>query len=223
MNLLDRTLGALACDIPGATRIFRQHRLDFCCGGDRPLREAAVRRGLDPAAVATELASLHDAPSTRDWRAVEREALIDHITARYHARHREQLPELARLAARVEQVHGGHPDCPTGLAAQLAELHAELEEHMQKEERILFPLLARGAGAQAAAPVAVMRAEHVTHGAGLDRIATLAHELRLPAAACGTWRALYAGLAQFRDDLIEHIHLENNVLFAGVEGAGRHD
>ena len=40
---------------------------------------------------------------------------------------------------------------------------------------------------------------------------------RPPQGACNTWRALYAGIAQLGDDLINHIHLENNVLFPRFE------
>jgi regulator of cell morphogenesis and NO signaling len=62
-------------------------------------------------------------------------------------------------------------------------------------------------------PISMMRAEHVDHGAALDRLNAITHDATPPQGACNTWRALYALLAQFRDDLIEHIHLENNILF----------
>ncbi|MGL1180974.1 hemerythrin domain-containing protein, partial [Vibrio parahaemolyticus] len=71
-------------------------------------------------------------------------ALIDHILTRYHARHREQLPELIRLARRVESVHGDRPECPRGLADHLETMQQELESHMQKEEMVLFPIYKRG-------------------------------------------------------------------------------
>ena len=56
--LTDQTLGNLACSIPGATRVFHQYRLDFCCGGNVPLHEAAASRGLDAAQIAAELTAL---------------------------------------------------------------------------------------------------------------------------------------------------------------------
>ena len=45
-QLLDQSLGALACEIPGATRVFHAFNLDFCCGGQLSLSEAAKRRGV---------------------------------------------------------------------------------------------------------------------------------------------------------------------------------
>ena len=86
--------------------------------------------------------------------------LIDHILARYHEVHRQQLPELIRLAMKVEQVHADSPDCPTGLADHLRDMRQELESHMQKEEQVLFPMLARGHGAMAVMPITMMRMEH---------------------------------------------------------------
>ncbi len=216
MNTLDQTLGQLARDIPGATAVFHAHQLDFCCGGQRSLREAAERKGLDAAAIATRLQTLQTDPAVADaadWSREPLPRLIDHVLARFHTRHREQLPELIRLALRVEQVHAAHPDCPAGLADHLRDMQQELESHMQKEEDVLFPILAMGQGARAGAPITVMRMEHEQHGQALARLDALTRDTTPPAGACTTWRALYAGLRTLREDLMEHIHLENNILF----------
>jgi regulator of cell morphogenesis and NO signaling len=143
--------------------------------------------------------------------------LIDHIRTRYHAVHRAQLPELINMAHRVEAAHRGHPLVPTGLGELLEGMQEELLSHMQKEESILFPLLKAGGNPFVNQPIGMMRAEHVDHGAMLEKLAALTNEARPPAEACNTWRALYAGIAQFNDDLIKHIHLENNVLFPQFE------
>ncbi|SCB26740.1 iron-sulfur cluster repair protein YtfE [Cupriavidus alkaliphilus] len=221
MTLQDHSLGQLARQIPGATRIFHDHGLDFCCGGKQTLRDAAQQKGLDAAAVAAIAAQLHVLqdeadPSAQDWNTAAPAALIEHILVRFHARHREQLPELIRLARRVEQVHGERSECPLGLADHLSEMLGELESHMQKEEQVLFPMLLRGLHAAASRPIAVMRAEHDDHGVALQRLADLTDDITLPRAACNTWRALYLGLRTLRQDLMEHIHLENNVLFEGA-------
>lgn len=215
MSLLDQSLGQLARSIAGATQVFHDHQLDFCCGGQHSLREAAQARGLDGETIAARLRSLQATarPGQHDWSAASAADLIEYILARFHARHREQLPELIRLARKVEQVHGGRSDCPAGLADHLSAMQQELESHMQKEEQVLFPLLARGAGPMVGGPIAVMRMEHEQHGEALQRLASLTNDLTLPSAACNTWRALYAGLRTLREDLMEHIHLENNILF----------
>ena len=205
-----QAIGQIAVDLPGATAIFRRLKLDFCCGGQVSLGEACERKGLDTARVVAELAALRRddaAPETPDANA-----LIDHILTRYHAVHREQLPELVRMARRVEAVHSDHPDAPHGLAEHLEIMEAELLEHMEKEEQVLFPAI-EGASSGLAGPITVMRDEHIGHGEHLERLAALTHDHTPPQGACNTWRALYAGTAQLTNDLISHIHLENNVLF----------
>ncbi|AEA69470.1 putative regulator of cell morphogenesis and NO signaling [Pseudomonas brassicacearum subsp. brassicacearum NFM421] len=217
LDLLEQSLGQLACDIPGATRTFHHYNLDFCCGGQKSLREAALGKGLNPLLIAEALRTLQAAGELgHDWRDEPQATLIAHILERYHARHRAQLPELIRLARRVEQVHGARPSCPNGLADHLQDMYQELEGHMLKEEQVLFPMLQQGLGERASAPIQVLRYEHDQHGEALETMLALTDQITPPADACNTWRALYRGLVEFRDDLMQHIHLENNVLFVNA-------
>lgn len=219
MNLAEQSLGQLARSIPGATQVFHEYQLDFCCGGKKSLAEAAAQRSLDAAQIEARLAELARNPSQEtDWGQASAAELVDHILARYHEVHRQQLPELIRLALKVEQVHADSPDCPTGLADHLRGMQQELESHMQKEEQVLFPMLARGHGAMAGMPIMVMRAEHDDHGVALERLLASTNGITLPRAACNTWRALYLGLRAFKEDLMAHIHLENNILFENAAG-----
>jgi regulator of cell morphogenesis and NO signaling len=207
----DRTLGDIAATLPGATAVFRSHKLDFCCGGGISLKDAADKRGLALADLESELIALGDGNGAP--LPAETADLIDHIVTRYHAVHRAELPELIRLARRVEAVHRGHPDVPAGLADLLEDTLQELETHMQKEEMMLFPMMLQGGHPMIAYPIAAMRGEHEEHGERLRLIEGLTNGMVPPPDACATWRALYAGTRKLVDDLMEHIHLENNVLF----------
>lgn len=208
-----RTLADIATALPGATAVFRRSKLDFCCGGGLKLAEAAAARGLSVAALEQELDTIAGRalpatlPATTD-------ALIDLIETRYHAAHRRELPEgLVKLAKRVEAVHAAHPAVPHGIAALLVGLADELEAHMQKEEQILFPMMRRGGHPMIGKPIAVMLAEHDAAGEHLHQLEALTGDFTVPGDACPTWRALYVGARKFADDLMEHIHTENNVLF----------
>jgi regulator of cell morphogenesis and NO signaling len=207
----NQSLGQLATSIPGATGVFHQFKLDFCCGGSRTLAEVAAERGLDVAQILAKLNELQHQVSARDWRSSKPADLVQHILQRFHAKHREQLPELTRLARRVETVHGDHPACPSGLADHLGRMLQELESHMMKEEQILFPMLCNGF--YPAGPIHVMQHEHLQHGDALGDMLKLAHDLVLPDGACNTWTALYLGLTELKEDLMEHILLENEILF----------
>lgn len=215
-----QSIGAIAVQIPGATAIFRKLKLDFCCGGQQPLAQACADKGLDTEQVLQTLNALqHTAPLPPTPTASE---LIDHILQRYHEVHRQQLPELVRMARRVEAVHRDHPEVPRGLADHLETMAQELLDHMAKEEQILFPLLQQGGHPMVVHPIGMMRHEHVSHGTQIERLAELTTQHQPPAGACNTWQALYAGTARLTEDLIEHIHTENNLLFPAFEGQAQH-
>jgi regulator of cell morphogenesis and NO signaling len=160
---------------------------------------------------------------TQSLRIDDPAALTRHIEARYHTRHREQLPALAALAARVETVHFGDDHVPEGLTDLLQRMIDALEVHMKKEELILFPKIRKGGGPGIGIPIAVMRADHDDHARGVDEIHRLTGGLGLPVGACRIWTALYAGLGEFLCDLQEHIRLENDVLFPLFEDEAASD
>ena len=208
------SLADLAVRFAGASRVFHRYGLDYCCHGRIALQEACSRRGVDPEAVLAEVraaaATASAGPGPVDAPLPD---LIQHILGHYHEPHRAEVPRLLEMATRVETVHGDKPECPRGLAAHLARMGEELEMHMQKEEQMLFPMILAGRGAKAGMPISVMEEEHQDHGKNLERLRQLAHDFVPPECACNTWRALYLGLDELEQDLMDHIHLENNVLF----------
>jgi regulator of cell morphogenesis and NO signaling len=208
------SLAELAVSHPAAARVFRRHRLDFCCGGRRPLDEVCRERQLDAGAILAAIAEEDPLePDQRRWDEVPLSALVEHIVSVYHMRLREQLPALVAMARRVEARHPDKGSCPRGLTAHLEAMHEAVLEHLQKEEQILFPLIAAGLGHRAGGPVHVMEIEHEHHGDDLQRVRQLTGDLIPPDEACTTWRALYLGLQQREQELMDHIHLENNILF----------
>ena len=207
------SLADLATTRPSASRILHRHGLDFCCGGQRRLNEACADRGLDAEAILAEIDAADAAPVARNWNERPLRELIDFIVDHYHARLRVELPELVLLAAKVENRHADRDDAPHGLALHLRQVHAAVLEHLEKEEQVLFPLILHGMGSRAAAPVRAMEDEHDDHAANLRVLRDLTHDLTLPADACKSWQALYLRLTQLELELMEHIHLENNVLF----------
>jgi regulator of cell morphogenesis and NO signaling len=214
-SLAERHVGDIAVALPGATAVFRRFKLDFCCGGDIPLAQAAANRNVSLADLVAALEDLDATPGTGT--PAETPALIEHIVTRYHVVHRRELSELIRLAKRVEIVHGDHVHAPHGMASLLSEIAEELEDHMLKEEQILFPAML--AGRPIAGITATMRHDHEEHGKRLHRLEHLADGFRPPQDACRSWQALYTGAAKLVDDVMAHVALENNVLFPRFEAA----
>lgn len=210
MTTQDQLVRDIAVELPGATAVFRRHKIDFCCKGGVPLKEAAEHRGVDVGAVINELDALQgedsDAPS-------ETRELIPYILTRYHEVHLREFPEAIRMARRVEAVHREAAECPHGLGDLLALMAHELEEHQHKEEQVLFPAMLNDAPLDLTFPIGRMLMDHEDLGEQLETLGQLTTDFIPPPGACTTWRALYAACQKLDTDLRMHMHLENNILF----------
>lgn len=209
-----QTLGEMVAANPAVARILHRHRFDYCCGGRQSLAEACAATGVDPTVVLREIdaAGAGTAEEVRwDQRSVN--DVIQHILDDYHAPLRSEIPCLIDLAHRVEQMHADKASCPKGLAAFLSDMREAVQNHLGKEEGILFPLLLSGRGQMASMPIRVMLQEHDDHCRSLQVIRHLTNDLRTPEHACASWRELYRALAQLEVDLMNHMHLENHILF----------
>ncbi|HYU80157.1 MAG TPA: iron-sulfur cluster repair protein YtfE [Vicinamibacterales bacterium] len=207
------TLAELATTHPAASRVFQRYRLDYCCGGRQPLDDVCNAKGIDPKTIVEAIEAEETAVDLPRWDNAPLSSLINLIVSRYHAALRSELPALIALADRVETRHATKASCPHGLRAHLDAVLVSVAEHLEKEETVLFPLILSGHGYMAAGPVRVMQHEHEDHGRNLARIRELTNNLVPPAEACATWRALYLRLEALENELMDHIHLENNVLF----------
>jgi regulator of cell morphogenesis and NO signaling len=210
------TLAEMAITHPGASRVFLKHGLDFCCHGRRPLEEACSEKGLDPSAILHEIDNEEANSNLSELARKPVRELANFIEGHYHRRLRAELPALIAMADKVEWVHASKPACPRGLATHLRKIHGAILDHMAKEEQVLFPMIRSGNHNRAGAPIRVMEQEHEDHGRNLEYLRELAHEFIAPPEACATWKALYLRLSRLSDELMEHIHLENNVLFPRV-------
>jgi regulator of cell morphogenesis and NO signaling len=232
----ETTVAEIASLLPRAIPVFQRYGIDFCCGGRRALGEVCAEKGIGFDALAGEIASAGREPAAAtDWTSEPLGSLIDHILLRYHKTLGEELPRLAALAEKVATVHGANrPDTLLPLRDTFHSLKDELESHLEKEERVLFPYVreletaARGLRPAYSVPlglasgaIGVMEREHEVAGLALKTIHRLTEGFRPPDDACGSLRVLYAGLEIFEADLHAHIHLENNILFPRAAGMER--
>ncbi len=224
----DQTTREIAIRIPGAVPIFESLGIDYCCGGNRRLREACERANVDLEHVLQLLETVEAAPnpSTTDWTAQPLDTLTRHIVGQHHAYVRRTTTPIFQWLDKVVAKHGpAHPEVDA-VRTIFKALSEELFAHMMKEERILFPHLDRLAAAErdesaaaqtffgsVEAPISRMLTEHDDAGESLAEIHRLTHGYQPPEDACPTYRALYRGLAEFESDLHQHVHLENNILF----------
>lgn len=212
---VDTKVGTIATEHPLSTRVFARHGIDFCCRGGLPLVDACRSRGVEVARVLRELDEEINAIESLEVRWYERPLaeLIEHILQEFHEPLEVELPRIEAMARKVDEVYGEeHPARFQSILTCFIALRTDLEQHMRKEERILFPMILDGNGHVSDGPVAVIEMEHEQVGAMLRRLRDLTDDYRVPDEACSTWRALWAALEELERSLHEHIHLENNIL-----------
>ncbi len=228
MSATTQTVREIALEQPTAIRVFEQFGIDYCCGGRKPLAEACTAGNVEIDAVlaALEAAARTPEQNSENWAGQSLASLSAHIVATHHAYIKRELPRLAFLAQKVVNRHGStRPELPT-IAETLAQLEEELTPHLAKEEVVLFPYIAgleqslssgtakpHSCFGTVANPIAMMTQEHDAAGTLISEIHTLSGNFTTPQDACPTFHAFYDGLREFEQDLHQHIHLENNILF----------
>ena len=228
MTATTQTVREIALEQPTAIRVFEQFGIDYCCGGRKPLAEACAAGNLEIDSVLAALEEAEKKPrvEVENWAGKSLESLSSHIVAKHHAYVKRELPRLAQLAQKVVNRHGSmRPELPV-IAATLTQLDEELTHHLAKEEAVLFPYIAglersnsigtpkpKSCFGTIANPIAMMTQEHDAAGALIAEIRHLSGKFTTPPDACPTFHAFYDGLKEFEQDLHQHIHLENNILF----------
>ncbi len=234
------TLAALVDAHPSLARELERRGLDYCCGGRRSLADSCTELGLDTEATATELAACITSVEPAPWTSFDAAELIDHVLSTHHRYLWDEMPRLSALVEKVDVVHGGrHPEL-ADIHRCWDEMRADMEPHLMKEERVLFPLARELAASHATPdgtapafhcgslrnPISVMLSEHDRIGDLLAQMRRLTDGYRAPADGCASYAALFSGLMQFEMDTHLHVHKENNVLFPLIvrleaEAAGR--
>lgn len=223
-----RTIGSIVTDDFRAAAVFTAHGIDFCCKGGRTIQDVCNAKGIDPAALENEIkASLgRDAAPADDPNTWTLTRLAEHIERVHHGYVSERTPVLQQYLGKLCKVHGEqHPEL-FDIALEFDACAGALAAHMKKEELILFPFVTRlelAKREQSAPPVPhfgtvenpvkMMMHEHDEEGERFRRIAALSNGYTPPADGCNTYRAAFALLQEFEQDLHRHIHLENNILF----------
>jgi regulator of cell morphogenesis and NO signaling len=218
------TLGTLVTEHPELARELERLGLDYCCGGDRSLEGACRDAGLDALEVTAAL-NAQDSIGPAAWATMSPIELVDHLEATHHAYLHAELPRLAALAKKVTEVHGErHPEL-TEIGDTLVELRTDLEPHLEKEERVLFPMIRELMATETAPtfhcgslanPISVMLVEHDRVGELLSRLREFTDGYTTPADGCASYEAFSRGLAELEADTHLHIHKENNLLFPAV-------
>jgi len=188
------------------------------------LKEAALQASITEDQLKEALGKAPSAPAFRpqhDFSSWDLALLADYIYNVHHRYVRENAPVLENLAMKVADRHGAqHPEL-IPLSEGIRDFLHHLLSHLSKEENVLFPVIRQLAAKKynddeymdVSAPIRVMEKEHQEAGDELKHFRQLTQDYALPADACNSYIYLFEKIKEFENDLIQHIHLENNILF----------
>lgn len=218
-------IGDIVSEFPGASNLFKEYKIDFCCGGNRPLSDAIAKQHLATEEVITKLNNMYKEAMSwslqnTDWRNESSSSLIDHIVNKHHEYLQRELPLLSEFTTKILRVHGAHHTELATLHRLFHQVKLELDQHLIREEISLFPLIKeyeKDSSPERLDEIAKllqeMESEHDQAGTIVKEMREVTNQYQLPQDACRTYTLTFQKLQEFESDLFEHIHLENNVLF----------
>jgi regulator of cell morphogenesis and NO signaling len=228
--IFDRTskIGDIVARVPKTSNVLKGYRIDFCCGGNRPISEAIEAHNLIEEEVLQKLNAVYhevkDAQAeTKDWEKESYSELIDHVVNTHHAYLNTELPIISEFVTKILRVHGLNHTELSRVHRLFHQLKAEMEHHSIKEEMDAFPLIKdyEKEPKEEKLPllgqvITALENEHDGAGDILKEIRQITNDFELPEDACTTYRLTFQKLEELESDLFQHIHLENNILFPRV-------
>ena len=231
-NLMTKPIGEIVADNYRTAQIFKNHKIDFCCKGNRSIGEVAEKNKLDADQLLKEIENVRNQTNDNgiDFQSWPLDLLADYVEKKHHRYVERQTPILQQYLDKLCRVHGDrHPEL-FDIADHFNASAGDLAMHMKKEESILFPAVRKMVKAKQTGdqmdrphfgtiqnPIQMMMAEHETEGDRFRLIDILSNNYTPPADACNTYRVTFSLLEEFEDDLHRHIHIENNILFPKSE------
>lgn len=207
--------------------VFEKYGIDFCCKGNRQLKDACNDKAINLDYVLADLENLEGVSSADNnrYNLWELDYLIQYIVNNHHKYVLSSAPVIAAHTDKIASVHGKKHPYLEEVARLFNEVANELLSHMYKEEKMLFPLIVnileikRTGGSlkdmslSVSMPISVMEREHSSAGEALERIREITNNFSLPEDACNTFAVTYKELDEFEKDLHRHVFLENSILF----------
>lgn len=213
--------------VPQASDILKSYKIDFCCGGQRPLIEAILEKKVNETELLDKLNHLYEKAQHEDvlyhWDTESYTFIIDHIIHKHHAYLYQELPAISQFITKVFRVHGHHQSELSEVYTLFHQLKTELELHAVKEEQHIFPLIKEYENSRDNSSlqhlqenIEELESEHTSAGDILKKLREVTQDYILPEGACMTYQLTYRRLIDLESDLFQHIHLENNILFPRI-------
>lgn len=210
--------------------VFKKYGIEYCCGAKWPLKMICENNDLNADHVLQDLqdairvVQVSPALPFDDWKV---DFLTDYITNVHHQYLRQALPYIKEQLGKFVAEHTSKYPYLPDLENYYNFLYKTMIPHLQQEEEIIFPYVRQIAHAYESKesyasllvrtlrkPVEdMMHHEHDTLKKVLTRFRTLTNNYTAPENACTSHRVAFSLLQELDDDIVQHLYLENEVLF----------
>jgi len=224
-NLTKRSIASLVLENHQIVPVLEKYSIDFCCRGKMNLEDACKEKGVELSDVLKDIEAVgaEETYKKMPFSEMTETQLVNHIVTTHHYYVKNVMPIISGHLEKVALKHGASFPEMVRVKDLFEIIHIDMDQHMKKEEAILFPriLEIEKSGGQEnlfpvgyiSGPIAMMEHEHEYAGDVMFEIRRLTHQYTVPPGACTTFRICLSELKEFEDDLHEHVHLENNILF----------
>jgi iron-sulfur cluster repair di-iron protein len=222
----NQKIGEIVTKFPNAADIFKEYKIDFCCGGDRPLITAINEQGVNEAEILEKINASYEKlqnklyTNNKNWVEAPFDELVDHIVNVHHGYLYENLPKISELTTKILRVHGGNHSELSKVRKLFHTVKMELEAHLIEEETIQYPAIKEYLRSNSEVDldkainiINQLQDEHTGAGDILKELRKVTNDYKAPSDGCNTYKLTYAKLEEMESDIFQHIHLENNILF----------
>jgi regulator of cell morphogenesis and NO signaling len=213
-----------------AADVFKKYGVEFCCGGKWPLQTVCQMKGIDMDELQHELKMATrnlQLPAFLPYHNWGIDFLADYIINIHHCYLKKTLPGLKSQLEFFVKEHGNKSPGLYLLQNSFLRLYNYILPHIEEEEEMIFPYIKQVAHAfeskesYAALLVKTLR-KPVDQTMGLEHeiVSGIIHHMReltnnytAPEKACTSHRVIFSKLKELDNDLVQHIYLENEILF----------
>ncbi len=135
------SIRSLVAKAPEYASIFEKLGLDYCCKGNKTIKEACDEKKLNIIEVLRTLKNLQASNTSVNWDQMPIKEIVEHILSTYHVYAKQELQRISQLLKKLNAKHGQkYPYIPE-LQNVFANMKDSLLNHMNEEEQIVFPLI----------------------------------------------------------------------------------
>lgn len=217
------SIGKLVAKIPEYANVFEKLELDYCCKGNRTLKEACEEKKLNAVEVLETLKQLSTPNVSMNWDCMTLKQIILYIIDTYHTPLKQELHKITQLIEKLKNKHERLYSYISDLQNVFEQMKNSLLEHMQEEEQIVFPIMInieinkKSQYEKLKKYLNHLDNDHLQTGEDLERIKNLTDHYIPSSDACMTHIIILNSLKRLERNLHEHIHKENQILFPRVK------